>query len=113
MSLQLGGTFCRRAHKHNSQAIVTCLHWLWRAAGLEDEFLFVGRLDNLAMSYLSLRALIDSTIDAGALDDETAIKAVALFDHEEVGSASAQGERPGAARWSCIMTTKQHGGHYS
>ncbi|KAK9905851.1 hypothetical protein WJX75_007577 [Coccomyxa subellipsoidea] len=59
--------------------------------GLEDEFLFVGRLDNLAMSYLSLRALIDSTFGADALNDETAIKAVALFDHEEVGSASAQG----------------------
>ena len=61
--------------------------------GLEDEFLFVGRLDNLAMSYLSLRALIDSTFGADALAEETAIKAVALFDHEEVGSASAQGLR--------------------
>ncbi|EIE23587.1 peptidase M18, aminopeptidase I [Coccomyxa subellipsoidea C-169] len=59
--------------------------------GLEDEFLFVGRLDNLAMSYLSLRALIDSTFGTDALAEETAIKAVALFDHEEVGSASAQG----------------------
>ena len=50
----------------------------------------VGRLDNLAMSYLGLRALIDATSDA-ALAEEPAIKAVALFDHEEVGSASAQG----------------------
>lgn len=55
----------------------------------------MGRLDNLAMSYLSLCALIDSTFGADALNDETAIKAVALFDHEEVGSASAQGERLG------------------
>ncbi|CAL8472061.1 g11603 [Coccomyxa elongata] len=59
--------------------------------GLEEEFVFVGRLDNLAMSYLSLRALIDTTCGADAMDDDTAIKAVALFDHEEVGSASAQG----------------------
>lgn len=66
-------------------------------AGLEEEFVFVGRLDNLAMSYLSLRALIDTTCGATALDDETAIKAVALFDHEEVGSASAQGQPPAAA----------------
>ena len=59
-------------------------------AGLADEFVFVGRLDNLAMSYLSLRALIDASSDADLADD-TAVRAVALFDHEEVGSASAQG----------------------
>lgn len=51
----------------------------------------MGRLDNLGMSYLSLQALIDSTSRDSALADETAVKAVALFDHEEVGSASAQG----------------------
>ncbi len=60
-------------------------------AGLEEEFVFVGRLDNLGMSYLSLQALIDSTSLPDALADETAVRAVALFDHEEVGSASAQG----------------------
>jgi aspartyl aminopeptidase len=61
-------------------------------AGLADEFIFVGRLDNLAMSYLSLAALIDASSDAD-LAEETAVRAVALFDHEEVGSASAQGEK--------------------
>ena len=63
-------------------------------AGIAEEFVCVGRLDNLAMSYLGLRALIDATSDA-ALAEEPAVKAVALFDHEEVGSSSAQGERPG------------------
>ena len=61
-------------------------------AGLEEEFVFVGRLDNLGMSYLSLQALIDSTSRPEALAEETAVRAVALFDHEEVGSASAQGK---------------------
>lgn len=61
-------------------------------AGLEEEFVFVGRLDNLGMSYLSLQALIDSSSRQGALAEETAVRAVALFDHEEVGSASAQGK---------------------
>jgi aspartyl aminopeptidase len=59
---------------------------------VEDEFIFIGRLDNLGMSYLSLQALIDSTSEPAALANEAAIKAVALFDHEEVGSASAQGD---------------------
>ena len=60
--------------------------------GLEEEFVFVGRLDNLGMSYLSLQALIDSTRRQDALAEETAVRAVALFDHEEVGSVSAQGK---------------------
>ena len=42
--------------------------------GLEEEFIFVGRLDNLGMSYLSLQALIDSTSRPEALADETAVE---------------------------------------
>lgn len=61
-------------------------------AGAREEFIFVGRLDNLAMSYCSLRALIDAFPDEASLKDEAAVKAVALFDHEEVGSSSAQGK---------------------
>ncbi|DBB11140.1 TPA: hypothetical protein ACH3X3_006599 [Trebouxia sp. C0006] len=59
--------------------------------GIEDEFMFTGRLDNLGMSYCSLAALLDCYPTEGHLADESAIKAIALFDHEEVGSASAQG----------------------
>lgn len=124
-------------------------------AGVDDEFVFVGRLDNLAMSFCSLQvcllglkcdacrnafrwrdapydilpvthvpacaqravtcrngrasgvrtdvicspvlnpvkraqALIDGCGD-DALEHEAAVKAVALFDHEECGSSSAQG----------------------
>ena len=61
------------------------------SAGVEDEFVLVGRLDNLAMSFCSLQALVDCYSSAEALQEEPNIKAVALFDHEEVGSASAQG----------------------
>ena len=65
--------------------------------GAEDEFVFVGRLDNLAMSYCATAALIDAFGAAGPpgarerLTKETAVKAVARFDHEVVGSSSAQG----------------------
>lgn len=54
--------------------------------------MFAGRLDNLGMSFCSLQALLDSYSSAAALSEEQHVKAVALFDHEEVGSASAQGE---------------------
>lgn len=48
-----------------------------------------GRLDNLAMCYCSLTALIDSCSGASALDEEGAVRSIALFDHEEVSSKEA------------------------
>uniref|UniRef100_A0A2P2L4H3 Uncharacterized protein MANES_06G117700 n=1 Tax=Rhizophora mucronata TaxID=61149 RepID=A0A2P2L4H3_RHIMU len=59
--------------------------------GAAKEFVFSGRLDNLCMSFCSLKALIDSTSSASDLKDESGVRMVALFDHEEVGSDSAQG----------------------
>jgi aspartyl aminopeptidase len=62
--------------------------------GLKEEWVASGRLDNLAMSWAATQALIDAfggEAGAEALKSEPAVKAIALFDHEEVGSASAQG----------------------
>ena len=58
--------------------------------GASDELLFSGRLDNLCSSYQCLRALIDSSKDAGGAHQRN-IQMAMLFDHEEVGSNSAQG----------------------
>jgi aspartyl aminopeptidase len=60
-------------------------------AGIQNEFIFAGRLDNLAMSFCSLAALLDTCGSAEALAGEGAVRGVALFDNEEVGSASAAG----------------------
>lgn len=59
--------------------------------GALSEFIFSGRLDNLASCYTSLRAFIDASASEAALADETCVRMVAHFDHEEVGSASAHG----------------------
>jgi aspartyl aminopeptidase len=52
--------------------------------GQGHEFLFSARLDNLAMCHAALTALASATTT-------DAIAVIALFDHEEVGSASAAG----------------------
>ncbi len=79
--------------------------------GFDDEFVFSGRLDNLAMSHAALEAFCQegSSSPASTLGSATgitsgfasgastgssahqAIQVAALFDNEEVGSTSAQG----------------------
>ncbi|GKZ17121.1 hypothetical protein AbraIFM66951_006808 [Aspergillus brasiliensis] len=59
--------------------------------GLLEEFIFSPRLDNLNSSFCATVGLIDSVADASALDEEPAIRLIALFDHEEIGSRTAQG----------------------
>ncbi|BFZ55615.1 hypothetical protein PYCC9005_002656 [Savitreella phatthalungensis] len=58
--------------------------------GLHDEFVFSGRLDNLGCTFASMRGLVQSLADGGLGDDGSG-RVVACFDHEEIGSVSAQG----------------------
>ncbi|KAL8968989.1 MAG: hypothetical protein Q9183_002208 [Haloplaca sp. 2 TL-2023] len=59
--------------------------------GLNDELIFSARLDNLGMSYCSTMGLINSVSSASALEKESSIRLISLFDHEEIGSETAQG----------------------
>ena len=59
--------------------------------GLNEELLFSPRLDNLGMSYCATMGLIESVQDASCLNEDDAIRLVSLFDHEEIGSNTAQG----------------------
>jgi aspartyl aminopeptidase len=61
--------------------------------GLNDEFIFSARLDNLDMTFCSVAGLIASVSDshASSLDSDASIRMIACFDHEEIGSTSAQG----------------------
>ncbi|KAL8663967.1 MAG: hypothetical protein Q9202_003384 [Teloschistes flavicans] len=59
--------------------------------GLNDELIFSARLDNLGMTYCSTVGLINSLSSPSALDEERSIRLISLFDHEEVGSETAQG----------------------
>ena len=56
--------------------------------GVDEEFVFSGRLDNLAMSHAATRAIIDA---APSVDGGDVAPIAVLFDHEEVGSATASG----------------------
>jgi aspartyl aminopeptidase len=56
--------------------------------GARDEFLYSARLDNQAMCHASVAALVDA---ASAAESGDVVPFIALFDHEEVGSASATG----------------------
>eukprot|EP00735_Rhodelphis_limneticus_P005956 TRINITY_DN1810_c0_g1::TRINITY_DN1810_c0_g1_i1::g.14066::m.14066 TRINITY_DN1810_c0_g1::TRINITY_DN1810_c0_g1_i1::g.14066 ORF type:complete len:472 (-),score=102.78,sp/B9RAJ0/DNPEP_RICCO/48.34/2e-162,Peptidase_M18/PF02127.10/3.1e-160,Peptidase_M42/PF05343.9/4.6,Peptidase_M42/PF05343.9/2.7e-06 TRINITY_DN1810_c0_g1_i1:268-1635(-) len=56
--------------------------------GINEDLIYSSRLDNLMSCYSGLKALEKS--DA-TLEDESAIRLLALFDHEEVGSQSAVG----------------------
>ena len=57
--------------------------------GIHSEFVHSARLDNLASCFIAVRALVDCVQDDGYLRNDRDISMVVLYDHEEIGSASA------------------------
>lgn len=58
--------------------------------GVFEEFIFGGRLDNQVGAYCSIASIIESS-DLSSLENDNSIRVAAIYDHEEVGSESAQG----------------------
>lgn len=58
--------------------------------GLKDEFIFSPRLDNQVTCYCASEAIINASKDE-SLASRSGIQLISLFDHEEIGSLSAQG----------------------
>jgi aminopeptidase I len=59
--------------------------------GIDKEFIFAGRVDDKLCSWAAIQALIDA--QATDTEDSSIIKAVGLFDNEEIGSLLRQGAR--------------------
>ncbi|KAJ7548191.1 hypothetical protein O6H91_07G001900 [Diphasiastrum complanatum] len=62
--------------------------------GAKEEFVFSGRLDNLASSFCALWALLATCSDSMSLIEESSIRMVALYDNGEVGSDAGQNVGP-------------------
>jgi len=58
--------------------------------GINNEFIFSARLDNLMHCYTSVMSVAETSSDE-SLSHETNVRAILLFDNEEVGSRSAYG----------------------
>ena len=59
--------------------------------GLNDEFVFSARLDNLGMTYCAVEGIIQSLNAPSNIKADSTIRLIACFDHEEIGSTSPQG----------------------
>ena len=58
--------------------------------GIKNEFLYSARLDNLATVFVAMETIMDYSKSEDLAEDDM-ISLIACFDHEEVGSSSAQG----------------------
>ncbi|KAK8076738.1 aminopeptidase I zinc metalloprotease [Apiospora phragmitis] len=80
--------------------------------GLNEELIFSPRLDNLNMTYCSVMGLIES-VNSSSLESETSIRLITCFDHEEIGSTSAQGANsdllPSVVRRLSVVAGGRHG----
>jgi aspartyl aminopeptidase len=93
-----------------------------RRIGVDGEFIASGRIDNLFSAWAAIRALIDASIDSKTATPMAAqtithtitqgkIIMAALFDHEEVGSASTTGAAGPLLETTLYRLLEAHGIH--
>ena len=70
--------------------ISLCDHQKGEIGGIFNEFIFSPRLDNLFSTYCAVDSLVSESSNE-SVENETNIRLIALFDHEEVGSCSVSG----------------------
>ena len=81
-----------------------------RRIGVDSEFIASARIDNLFSVWAAISALIDSSLDAKTTTDGKIVMA-ALFDHEEVGSASTTGAAGPLLETTLYRLLEAHGIH--
>ncbi|KAG8932944.1 hypothetical protein FRC02_000295 [Tulasnella sp. 418] len=59
--------------------------------GINNEFIFSPRMDNLVSTFCAVEALIESVSENSVSELEGNVNCIALFNHEEVGSVSTSG----------------------
>lgn len=59
--------------------------------GIGKEFIYSGRLDNLATVFCAVEALSEYVTMKNFIDTSADVSLIVAFDHEEVGSTSSQG----------------------
>jgi aspartyl aminopeptidase len=75
--------------------------------GVYNEFIFAPRLDNLGSCFGGLSAITALSGDNAVVADASHVFAIALFDHEEVGSQSGAGA--GGTLMSTIISALNEG----
>jgi len=102
-------------NKSDILAFDLCLYDTQKASlsGLESEFIQSARLDNLFMSYTSLLSLVETSESNENVNNLEDINMVALFDHEEVGSASCPGADSTLVRSTIVKILAGLGGSKS
>jgi aspartyl aminopeptidase len=81
--------------------------------GMHQEFLYSARLDNLATVFCAMESLVEYATDKDSKFHTSAdVSLAVVFDHEEVGSTSAQGAgSPVMARAVERIAAALHGGN--
>lgn len=67
--------------------------------GLNEEFIYGPRLDNLVNTYCAITGLVKSCENVEKLKTENHIRLVICYDNEECGSESAQGAGSSMTEW--------------